>query len=86
MTATYQDVDQMIRDGASAEEIEVVLADERTALTEAQIEDLRSDLAARDEDAAGEPDRLQGSLEAAAEALDEERRQPVPPPSGYFEG
>lgn len=47
MTATYQDVDQMIRDGASAEEIEAVLADERTALTDAQIEALRSDLAAR---------------------------------------
>lgn len=73
MTATYQDVTQMIVDGVSAEEIEAVLADERTALTDAQIEDLRSDLAARDED-------------AAAEALNQERRQPVSPPPGYFEG
>lgn len=48
MTATYQDVDQMIRDGSSAEDVEAVLADERTALTDEQIEALRSDLAARD--------------------------------------
>lgn len=39
-----------------------------------------------DVEADGEPDRLQSSLEAAAEALNEERRQPAPPPPGYFEG
>lgn len=35
-----------------------------------------------DADADGEPDRLQSSLDAAAEALNEERRQPAPPPPG----
>lgn len=60
MTATYQDVAQMIRDGVSAEEIEAVLADERTALTDEQIEGLRDDLAVRDEEGLTEGPEIEG--------------------------
>lgn len=51
MAKNYQDVMQMIRDGADAEDVEAVLVDERTPLTDAQIADLRAELAARDEQA-----------------------------------
>lgn len=44
---TYQDVQRMIRDGATTEEIETVLTDDRTPLTDAQIASLRADMAAQ---------------------------------------
>lgn len=43
---TYRDVQRMIWDGVEAAEIERVLSDERTALTDAQIADLRATIAA----------------------------------------
>lgn len=48
MTKTYQDVLQMIRDGADASDVEAVLVAEATPLTDAQIADLRRELAERD--------------------------------------
>lgn len=52
MMKTYQDVMQMIRDGADAADVEAVLADEHTPLTDAQIADLRAELARAVVDAA----------------------------------
>jgi len=47
LAKTYVDVQQMIRDGASSEEVEAVLTDERTPLTDDQIASLRAELAER---------------------------------------
>jgi hypothetical protein len=46
---TYQDVLQAIRDDRDAEDIEAMIADDRAALTDAQMADLRAELAERAE-------------------------------------
>jgi len=48
MGKTYQDVMQAIRDGADTGDVEALIADERTAVTDAQAADLRAELATRD--------------------------------------
>lgn len=46
---TYQDVMQAIRDGEDAAAVEAMIASETAALTDAQMADLRDELAERDE-------------------------------------
>jgi hypothetical protein len=47
--ATYQDVLQAIRNDVDAASVEAMIADDHAALTDAQMSDLRGELAARDE-------------------------------------
>lgn len=45
---SYQEVLQMIREGADPEDVERVIADERTHVTDAQMAMLREELAAHE--------------------------------------
>lgn len=46
---TYKDVIQAIRDGEDTSDVEAMIGDERAALTDEQMADLRKELRERDE-------------------------------------